>query len=131
MKALLLVAGGGAAGAVARYLVYIATAHVLGIGFPYATLIVNVVGSFAMGLLVEVLALVWTASTDVRLFLAVGFLGAFTTFSTFSLDFSVVYKRGDLFLAFLYVVLSVIFSIGALFAGLWVARRLMMAVAAI
>jgi CrcB protein len=130
MKALLLVAGGGAAGAAARYLVYVATAHLLCTGFPYATLIVNIVGSFAMGLLAEVLALVWAASTDVRLFLAVGFLGAFTTFSTFSLDFSVVYKRGDLFLAFVYVAASVIFSIGALFAGLWVARRLTMAVAA-
>lgn len=130
MKLLLIVASGGAMGAVARYLVYIATAHAIGAGFPFATVIVNVAGSFAMGVLVEVMALVWSASNEARLFLAVGFLGAFTTFSTFSLDFSVLYKRGDFLPAFTYVAVSVVFSIGALFAGLWVARRVVAAVAA-
>ncbi len=124
MKLLLLVASGGAMGAVARHLVNIAAAHAFGAGYPFGTLIVNVAGSFAMGVLVETIALVWPVWTEIRLFLAVGFLGAFTTFSTFSLDFSVLYRRGDLLPAFTYVTASVLLSIGALFAGLWVTRRL-------
>ena len=125
MKALLAVAGGGALGAVARYLVFIAAGHVLGAAFPFGTLIVNVVGSFAMGALTEIMALVWSASTQTRLFLVVGFLGAFTTFSTFSLDFVVLYERGRLLLCALYVGASVVCSIGALFFGMWVFRRLL------
>lgn len=123
MKALLAVAGGGALGAVARYLTFIAAGHVFGTAFPYGTLIVNVAGSFAIGALTEVMALVWSASTQTRLFLVVGFLGAFTTFSTFSLDFVVLYERGRLFLCALYVGASVIASIGALFLGMWILRR--------
>jgi CrcB protein len=90
---LLAVAAGGVTGAVARYLVYIAVGHLLGSGFPYATLIVNIVGSFAMGVLVETMALGWNASIEMRLFLTTGILGAFTTFSAFSLDFALLYER--------------------------------------
>ena len=93
MSALLAVAAGGVTGAVARYLVYVAVGHLLGSGFPYATLIVNIVGSFAMGVLVELMALVWSTSMEMRLFLTIGILGAFTTFSSFSLDFAVLYER--------------------------------------
>jgi fluoride exporter len=93
MSALLAVAAGGVTGAVARYLVYVAVGHLLGTGFPYATLLVNVVGSFVMGVLVELMALVWSASIEMRLFLTTGILGAFTTFSSFSLDFAVLYER--------------------------------------
>ncbi len=125
MKTLLTVAGGGALGAVARYLVFVAAGHILGAGFPYGTLIVNVVGSFAMGALTEIMALVWSASMQTRLFLVVGFLGAFTTFSTFSLDVAVLYERGRLFLCALYIGASVFCSIGALFLGMWVFRRLL------
>jgi len=125
MKSVLIVAGGGALGAATRYLVYVAAGHLLGAGFPFRTLIVNVVGSFAMGALTEVMALAWSASGQVRLFLAVGFLGAFTTFSTFSLDFAVLYERGRFLLCALYVTISMVLSIAALFAGLWLFRRLL------
>ena len=125
MQTLLIVAGGGALGAVARYLVYVAAGHLLGAGFPFGTLIVNIAGSFVMGALAEIMALVWSASNEARLFLAVGFLGAFTTFSTFSLDFVVLYERGRLLLCALYVGVSVVGSIGALFAGMWLFRRLL------
>jgi fluoride exporter len=120
---LLAVAAGGVTGAVARYLVYVAVAHVLGTGFPFATLIVNVVGSFAMGVLVETMALIWNTSTEMRLFLTTGMLGAFTTFSTFSLDFAVLYERRAFTLCALYTIASFILSISALFAGLHVMRR--------
>lgn len=125
MRALLIVAGGGALGAVARYLVFVAAGHLLGAGFPFGTLVVNIAGSFAMGALAEIMALVWSASNETRLFLAVGFLGAFTTFSAFSLDVVVLYERGRLLLCALYIGVSVIGSIGALFAGMWLFRRLL------
>lgn len=121
----LAVAAGGVIGAVARYLVYVAVGHLLGMGFPYATLIVNVVGSFAMGALVETMALVWSTSTAMRLFLTTGILGAFTTFSTFSLDFAVLYERRAFALCALYTIASFVLSVGALFAGLQVMRRLL------
>ena len=125
VNGLLAVAAGGVVGAVARHLVYLTTGHLLGHGFPYASLIVNVVGSFAMGLLVEAMALVWSVSTEMRLFLTTGVLGAFTTFSTFSLDFAVLYERRALALCALYTIASFALSVGALFAGLHLMRRLL------
>ena len=124
MMELLAVAAGGLIGAVARYLVYVAIGQVLGTGFPYATLIVNVVGSFAMGVLVETMALVWSTSTEMRLFLATGILGAFTTFSAFSLDFAVLFERRAFALCAIYTIASFVFSVGALFAGLYMIRYL-------
>ena len=125
MKALLAGAGGGALGAVARYLVYIAAGRLLGADFPYGTLIVNIAGSLVMGALVEIMALVWSTSNEMRLFLVVGFLGAFTTFSTFSLDFALLYERGRFLLCATYVAASVVCSVGALFLGMWAFRRLL------
>ena len=123
MKQLLMVAAGGAAGATARYLVYVLAGQFLGTGFPFGTLIVNIVGSFIMGVLVEGMALAWTIGEQMRLFLAVGVLGAFTTFSTFSLDVGLLYERGKIALIALYVSVSVIGSIGALFLGMYLLRR--------
>lgn len=122
---LLAVAAGGVVGALARYVVYVAVGHLLGLGFPYATLTVNVVGSFAMGVLVETMALVWSPSSALRLFLAVGMLGSFTTFSTFSLDFAVLFERRAYALSALYTIASVVLSIAALFAGLYLMRRVL------
>ena len=116
-KILLAVAAGGAFGAVARYLVYLATARLVGTGFPLATLIVNILGSFAMGVLIEGSALRWNISNELRSLLAVGVLGAFTTFSTFSLDAVALWERGRELAAFVYVSASVILCIAALFAG--------------
>lgn len=124
MGALLAVAGGGAVGAVARYLIYVGTTQLWGTSFPFATLIVNIVGSFFMGLLMEAMALVWSPSQEVRLFLATGVLGSFTTFSTFSLDFALLYQRGAFLLCAVYLSVSVIFSISAFFAGLYMLRHI-------
>jgi len=124
MKEFLAVAAGGAFGAVCRYLVYVLAGQILGAGFPFGTLIVNIVGSFIMGVLVEGAALAWTMGPQLRLFLVVGTLGAFTTFSTFSLDVAVLYERGRLGLVAGYILISMICSIGALFAALYVMRRI-------
>ncbi|MBZ9654931.1 fluoride efflux transporter CrcB [Phyllobacterium lublinensis] len=122
MNAILLVASGGAIGSVARYLVGILATRILGAAFPFGTLAVNVIGGLLMGLFVELLARRFDGSAELRLFVAVGILGGFTTFSSFSLDVVVLWQRGELGLALIYVLASVILSIGALFFGLWLAR---------
>ena len=124
MNVILAVAAGGALGAVGRHFVNTAAVHLFGTGFPMGTLAVNVVGSFIMGLIVEASALVWSPGLQLRAFLTVGILGAFTTFSTFSLDVAVLYERGALGLAAGYVVLSVVLSVAALFSGLALVRHL-------
>lgn len=116
------IAAGGAVGAVARYFVMIAVAQVMGAAFPWGTLAVNIIGSFVLGMLVEAFALVWSVSEGIRAFLVVGMLGAFTTFSTFSLDVVTLYERGALMAAALYIIASVVFSVAALFLGLALAR---------
>lgn len=125
MPTLLWVALGGAIGASARYLVGVQAVRLMGHGFPWGTLTVNIVGSLLMGLLVEALALKFQAGQEARAFLATGVLGGFTTFSAFSLDVVVLWERGETGLAAAYVVASVILSIAALFAGLWLARSVL------
>lgn len=115
---------GGAVGAGCRHLVGLATLRLFGTGFPIGTLTVNILGSFLMGLLIELLALKIDASANLRLFLATGMLGGFTTFSAFSLDVALLWERGQAANAALYIALSVGLSILALFAGLAVVRQL-------
>ena len=125
VKMLLAVAAGGAVGAVGRYLVVSAVGHIFGTGFPLGTIVVNVVGSFVLGALIEALALVWSPSPELRAMVVVGVLGAFTTFSTFSMDVVLLYERGALGQAALYIGASVILSIGAFFLGLHLLRSAM------
>ncbi|WEX07138.1 fluoride efflux transporter CrcB [Chelativorans sp. AA-79] len=125
MYHLLLVCIGGAIGAGMRHLATIAAGRLLGIAFPWGTLTVNVAGSFAMGLLVETLARRFDVSNEIRLLLATGLLGGFTTFSSFSLDVAVLWERGAQTAALGYVVASVACSILALFGGLWLARSIL------
>ena len=122
MKLLLAVAAGGALGAVGRYMVMSQVGHWLGTSFPYGTLTVNVLGSFVLGVLVEVMALAWSPSAELRALLVVGMLGAFTTFSTFSMNVVLNYERGELAVTALYIVASVVLSIAAFFAGLALMR---------
>ncbi len=120
-----LVAAGGAVGSVARYLVGVWSVRVLGLAFPWGTLIVNLVGSFAIGLLAELIARRFNASMELRLLLVTGFLGGFTTFSAFSLDTIALYERGQVTTAAVYVLASVVLSLAATFAGMAAIRRLL------
>lgn len=113
---------GGAIGAIMRHGVNVASMKFFGDGFPWGTLSVNVLGSFVMGVLIAIFAHYWQPSPALRVFLVTGLLGAFTTFSTFSLDASVLYERGALAPAAFYVMGSVVLSIGALFMGLMIIR---------
>lgn len=122
---LLAVAAGGALGSVGRYLTMSLVAGWFGTGFPISTLSVNVLGSFIMGVLVETWAVWWSADMLWRSLLAVGVLGGFTTFSTFSLDMVVLLERGESGAAALYAGASVILSVLGLFAGLLLIRSAM------
>lgn len=121
---LLLVGAGGATGAVFRYLVAMSVMRFLGPGFPWGTLVVNVVGSFLIGVLIELGALKWNLSQEWLAFLVIGVLGGFTTFSAFSLDAVSLYQHGQTGAAAAYVVGSVVLAIGALFGGLALARAM-------
>jgi CrcB protein len=120
----LIVFLGGGIGAALRHGVNLGSARLFGTAFPYATLIENVTGSLAMGILAAYFAFKGDASQSWRLFLTTGILGGYTTFSAFSLDAVLLYERGQLGLAALYVVASVALSIGGLFAGLALVRQL-------
>lgn len=118
------VALGGALGSVARYACATTAARWLGAAFPWGTLLVNVTGSFAIGLLAVLVAADGRPllAGDARAFLLVGVLGGFTTFSSFSLDAALLIERGAWGPALGYVLGSVALSIGGLFAGLWIMR---------
>lgn len=123
MQAYLLVGAGGAVGAMGRYGLSVLVGHFWRTSFPLATLMINVLGSLAMGLLVGFLTRTlppW--QNEVRLFVAVGVLGGFTTFSAFSLDAITLIERGQWGHAIVYALLSVMVSVTALFLGLLVMR---------
>jgi CrcB protein len=122
MISLLLVMLGGAFGSGARYLTGIAALRAVGPGYPYGTLTVNVIGGFAMGVLVGLLARASVPGENWRLLFGVGLLGGFTTFSSFSLDAVNMIQRGDWGVAIGYALISVLGSVAALFAGLAIAR---------
>ncbi len=125
LKLILAIAAGGAVGAVGRHLVMGQAVRLLGTGFPWGTLAVNVAGSFMLGALVEIMALVWSPSQEMRAFLSVGVMGAFTTFSTFSLDVFYLAERGNLHGAGMYILASVTLALMGFFAGLAVFRHIL------
>jgi fluoride exporter len=114
---------GGGIGAAMRHGINIAVARMLGTAFPYGTLLINITGSFIMGLVAAYFAFKGDASQHWRLFLTTGILGGYTTFSAFSLDAALLYERGEVGLAALYVIASVAVSIAGLFAGLALVRN--------
>ncbi|MEO0544330.1 MAG: fluoride efflux transporter CrcB [Pseudomonadota bacterium] len=125
MISFVLVALGGALGAMARFGTTSASARLFGHGFPIGTMVVNVVGSLVMGLIIGWLASRSAGDQSFRMFFVTGFLGSFTTFSAFSLDFATLYERGALSLAMGYAVTSVLASIAAVFVGLALSRSLL------
>jgi len=115
---------GGGLGAAIRHGVNLGVARLFGGGFPYATFLINVSGSFIMGLMAAWFAFKGGGSQHWRLFLTTGVLGGYTTFSTFSLDAALLYERGQLMLAAVYVIGSVALGLVGLFAGLAIVRSM-------
>lgn len=125
MLQILLVALGGAVGSVCRYLVGVGALRLMGPTFPWGTLAVNVAGSFAIGILAELVVSRFGASTELRLLLITGFLGGFTTFSAFALDAVTLFERGASLAAATYLILSIGASIAAAIAGIGLMRSLL------
>lgn len=123
MNAVLVVALGGALGSVARYFVTLA-ARTLWPGFPWGTLIVNVVGGFAMGLLIAYATSRPGFPETLRIALGVGVLGGFTTFSAFSIDTVLLLRDGSIALMYANIAANVLLSVGACLIGHWVGRGL-------
>lgn len=123
MYSFLLVGAGGAIGAMSRYGAGMLVGRLWPMSFPLATLLINILGSLAMGLFVGLMAR-WLPAwqSDARLFVAIGVLGGFTTFSSFSLDTITLIERGELLQAGFYVLLSVVLCLIGLYLGLLVTR---------
>lgn len=124
MTRFLLVAAGGALGSMARYGLGLTLGRVLpGAAWPWGTFAANLIGGLLMGLLAGWLAYRGQGGEGVRLFAAVGLLGGFTTFSAFSLETALMIQRRDWGMAGLYVAVSTVLAVAALFLGLMIARR--------
>lgn len=118
IKHILVVAAGGATGAVLRYLNAKAFTHFFGTPLPWATLIVNVLGCFLMGLAYTLLLDKYQASDSLRLFIMMGLLGALTTWSTFSMETVLMLSYGELVKGFTYLILTFILCFSAFFVGM-------------
>ena len=124
MKLLFWAMIGGALGSGARHAINVGFGRWLGGGFPWWTLFVNVVGCFLMGVAVETLVRL-QGSGELRTFIATGVLGGFTTFSAYSLDFATLLGQHNVAAAGVYLIGSVLLSITAFYAGLWLTRWLL------
>ncbi|MGH8762876.1 MAG: fluoride efflux transporter CrcB [Nitrosospira sp.] len=124
MNAFLAVFLGAGIGGALRHAVNLAALKLLGSGFPFGTVAVNIIGSFIMGLAIGWFALKTDPGQMWRLFLTTGILGGFTTFSAFSLDAALLIERGAYAMASVYILTSLIASVGGLFLGLLFVRQL-------
>ena len=116
------VALGGALGALARYGISTWVFTISSHKFPYATLAVNVLGSFLMGILFVLIIEKAALPSEMRSLLMIGFLGAFTTFSTFSLDALGLWQNGHVFTALIYILATVILCLIAISSSVWLTR---------
>lgn len=124
MSQILAIAAGGSIGALARFWTANAVYAWLGRGFPHGTLFVNVSGSFLMGLLTELMLQRFAATTEYRAAVLVGFLGAYTTFSTFAIESLYLFEQGEELKALLNIFLSVALCLAAVWFGLLWGRKL-------
>lgn len=123
MQGVLLIFLGGGTGAVCRYGTSLLAGRWFGNAFPYGTLLINLIGAFLIGLIVELLALKYSASPQLKLLLVTGFLGGYTTFSAFSLETALLLQRGDYALGLLYVLASVLGTVALVFAATALVRQ--------
>ncbi len=124
MKALIFIAAGGALGAVLRYGASVGVYSLLGRGFPYGTLFVNVSGSLLMGVLSVIMLERFNIDPEWRAAVLVGVLGSFTTFSTFSIETLNLLEQGEMMRALANIVLSVIVCLFAVWFGVLIGRQL-------
>lgn len=124
MNMILAVAAGGAIGATGRFLVGKLMLGLMGPGYPWGTLTVNMIGSFLIGLLFELLATRFNLSHEWQGFLVIGVLGGFTTFSAFSLEVGLMLEKDQFSAAAIYALGSVFLGLVALFAGIFAGKAI-------
>jgi len=124
LTAILAAAIGGALGSVVRYVLGFYFGKAFGVEFPWGTLFINITGSFLIGAFAESFALRWNVDLATRVFLITGICGGYTTFSAFSLEVVTLISRGAVAAAASYIASSVVLSIAALYAALFLMRRL-------
>ncbi len=124
MYKILLLVSGGAIGTVARYLISGVAQKYMGSGFPWGTLVVNVTGAFIIGLIWGLFETVEIRS-GFRIFVFIGILGGFTTFSSFALETMNLYKQGEIKMAILNILANNILAIVLVFVGFIVARAIL------
>ena len=122
MKVVIFIAIGGMFGALSRYYLGQQVIKYFGYYFPLQTIIINVIGSFLIGLIFEISRTKFSLNEELRLLIMVGFLGSFTTFSAFTLDFFLLIEREEILLSFMYIVVSVMISILAMWLAIWFVR---------
>lgn len=120
---ILAVAGGGALGATLRYLINISPLQNYFGKFPFPTFFINIVGSFLIGFCLIILTEKFTVSETLKLLILVGFLGAFTTFSTFELEIWELVKDSQYITAFAYFFLSVLLGFAGVAAGVFTGKK--------
>ncbi|MBT5072413.1 MAG: fluoride efflux transporter CrcB [Kordiimonadaceae bacterium] len=125
MNMIFAVAAGGAIGATGRFLVGRLMLNIMGPGFPWGTLTVNILGSFLIGLAVQLLAMRYSLSHEWQGFLIIGVLGGFTTFSAFSMEVGLMIEKGQLSTAAFYAFGSLFVGLAALFVGIYAGRSLL------
>ena len=122
MLKVIYVGFGGFIGSILRYSLYILTSDILGYTSPIATIFVNIIGCFLIGFAYQLFNAHLIISENLRLFIMIGLLGGFTTFSAFSIDALLVYQNSGKILAIAYVVLSIILSLLATLTGIWLIK---------
>lgn len=125
MKLVLAVAVGGAVGAVTRFWIANQLIRLVGTEFPLGTILVNILGSFILGILFEPISTKWGSMREIHSFFVVGILGGFTTFSAFCLDAVLLYEKDQLISALIYVFISVLGSLLGLVSGLLLYRQVL------
>ena len=124
MLNILYISLGGALGALARYSLSLGLAS-KSMNFPTATLCTNIVGCFLMGMITEIFTLKANLPSELKLLIATGFLGAFTTFSTFGLESVSLINKAKFGKCFVYMTSSVLFGVSAIFAAVWLTRNIL------
>lgn len=124
MNGFILVFLGGGFGSAARHGINLLSARLVGVSYPWGTFCINVLGSLAIGLITEWLALRTQLPPNLRLFLVTGVLGGFTTFSAFALEVGLLHERGATGAAVVYAVSSVVCAVGAMFIGMYLVRHI-------
>jgi len=122
MLKVIYVGFGGFIGSILRYSIYILANNIFGYSYPIATLIVNVMGCFLIGLVYQALNIYLVTSENFQLFITIGLLGGFTTFSAFSIDAFLLYQNSGKIMAISYVVLSIVSSLLAMLTGVWLIK---------